>query len=132
MMQIGFLSGSFLSVMGLAAATFMIADAATAANLPRRVGQCVETRVKEVATRLENTPGSGSAIDFENGGYGVSYEQVPAVDNSRAGDPVTLCLVSIPKGCPPGDNRGRRYRATNKRTGQSWTLPDAEHMCGGA
>jgi hypothetical protein len=132
MMRIGFLSGSFLSVMGLAAATFMIADAATAANLPRRVGQCVETRVKEVATRLENMPGSGSAIDFENGGYGVSYEQVPAVDNSRAGDPVTLCLVSIPKGCPPGDNRGRRYRATNKRTGQSWTLPDAEHMCGGA
>jgi hypothetical protein len=107
-------------------------EAASAAGLPRRVGQCVQTRVKEVATRLENTPGSGSAIDFENGGYQVSYEQVEEVDRSRPGDPVTMCLVSIPKGCPPGDNRGREYCTTNKRTGQSWTLRDAEHMCGGA
>jgi len=105
---------------------------AMAAGLPQRVGQCVETRIKEVSTRLEGVSDSGSAVEFENGGYQVSYDQVPAVDNSRAGDPVTLCLVSIPKGCPPGDDRGRRYRATNKRTHQGWTLPDAPHMCGGA
>ncbi len=113
-------------------AALAMADAAIAAGLPRHVGQCVETRVKEVANRLENTPGSGSAISFANGGYQVSYDQVPEVDRSRPGDPVTMCLVSTPKGCPPGDNRGREYRTTNKRTGQSWTLPDAEHMCGGA
>ena len=123
---------SMLLVLGISLGGFAMAEPASAAGLPRRVGQCVETRVKEVSTRLENTPGSGSAIDFENGGYQVSYEQIPAVDNSRPGDPVTMCLVSIPRGCPPGDKRGREYRTTNKRTGQSWKLPDAEHMCGGA
>ena len=107
-------------------------DAAAAAGLPQRVGQCVETRVKEIANRLENSPGSGSAISFVNGGYQVSYDQVPEVDRSRVGDRVRMCLVSIPQDCPPGDKRGREYRTTNKRTGLSWTLPDAQHVCGGA
>jgi hypothetical protein len=105
---------------------------AKSAPLPRHVGECVETRVKTVENRLENAPGSGSAITFVNGGTQVSYDQVPEVDGSRPGDRVKMCLVSIPKGCPPGDTRGRQYRTTNMRTGQSWTLPDAEHMCGGA
>jgi hypothetical protein len=105
---------------------------AQSAPLPRHVGECVETRVKTVENRLENTPGSGSAITFVNGGAQVSYDQVPEVDRSRSGDRVTMCLVSVPKDCPPGDTRGRQYRTTNRRTGQSWTLPDAEHMCGGA
>ena len=116
------------AVIGLAA---MLAEA-DAAGLPRRVGQCVETKVKSVENRLENAPGSGSAITFVNGGSQVSYDQVPEVDATRAGDQVTMCLVSVPQGCPPNDHRGKRYRTTNKRTGQSWTLPDAEHMCGGA
>ncbi|MFI5010747.1 MAG: hypothetical protein ACHQAY_00205 [Hyphomicrobiales bacterium] len=107
-------------------------DGVAAAGLPLRVGECVATRVKTVTSRLEHMPGTGSAIEFVNGGYQVSYDQVPAVDRSRPGDPVTVCLVSIPKDCPPGDDRGREYRTTNRRTGQSWTLPDAQHMCGGA
>ncbi|MBV9114173.1 MAG: hypothetical protein JOY67_15270 [Hyphomicrobiales bacterium] len=106
--------------------------AAHAAGMPTQLGECVETRVKEVGTRLENGPGSGSLITFANGGTQVSYDQVPQVDHSRPGDLVSMCLVSIPRDCPPGDNRGRRYRTTNKRTGQTWTLPDAAHMCGGA
>jgi len=43
-----------------------------------------------------------------------------------------LCLVSIPAGCPRGDVRGRIYRATNLRTGETWQAPDSEHSCGGA
>jgi hypothetical protein len=121
-----------LSVLCVSSLSLGMADAAQAAGLPQRVGQCVRTLVREVSTRLENIPRSGSAISFENGGYQVSYDQVRAVDRSRRGDPVTMCLVSIPKGCPPGDDRGREYRTTNKRTGLSWTLPDSEHMCGGA
>ena len=62
----------------------------------------------------------------------VSYDEVPDIARSRPGDPIRLCLVSIPKHCPPGDDRGRFYKATNLRTGKSWTLPDSEHMCGGA
>jgi hypothetical protein len=119
---------AFTALLGIAA----MLDTAEAANLPQRVGQCVETRVKAVENRLENAPGSGSAIEFANGGYQVSYDQVPAVDASRPGDPVTMCLVAIPQGCPPGDDRGRSDRTTNRRTAKSWTLPDSEHGCGGA
>jgi hypothetical protein len=121
-------------LLAVAAATSLAAmmDVATAASLPKRVGQCVRTRVREVANRLQDTPGSGSAISFANGGVQVSYDQVRAVDRSRVGDPVTMCLVSIPRGCPPGDDRGRIYRTTNRRTGRHWTLPDSQHSCGGA
>jgi hypothetical protein len=117
-----------LSVYAALALSTAVAQAAS----PTRIGQCVGTRVKEVGTRLENTPGSGSLVTFTNGGVQVSYEQVREVDESRRGDRVSMCLVSIPKDCPPGDDRGRTYKTTNKRTGQSWTLPDSEHMCGGA
>jgi hypothetical protein len=77
-------------------------------------------------------PGSGSSVIFVNGGSQVSYEQETAVDASRPGDPVKMCLVSIPRHCPPGDDRGREYKTTNLRTHKSWRLPDSEHMCGGA
>ncbi|MGA2795469.1 MAG: hypothetical protein ABSE69_18495 [Roseiarcus sp.] len=123
------------SVLALAA---VVAPACAAAGLPTRVGQCVKTTVKSVETRLvdgsTNQPvaGSGSAISFVNGGYQVSYDQLPAVDSSRPGDPVEMCLVSIPRDCPPGDDRGREYRTTNLRTQKSWRLPDSEHSCGGA
>lgn len=106
--------------------------------LPVRVGQCIITSILKVENRLqegENGPfieGSGSAIEYSNKGYQVSYDQIPAMDDSRAGDEVKLCLVSLPKDCPPGDDRGRFYDATNLRTGESWEAPDAEHMCGGA
>jgi hypothetical protein len=105
--------------------------------MPARVGHCARTSVELAETRLVDgdnrpVPGSGSAIRYANGGYQVSYDQVAAVDASRPGDPIRICLVSIPRHCPPGDRRGRFYKATNLRTGRSWTLSDAEHMCGGA
>ena len=103
-----------------------------AGRMPTRVGQCVSTRIKQIANRLENAPGSGSAVLFTNGGYPVSYDQVPAVDRSRRGDPVRMCLVALPQGCPKGDDRGKIYKTTNRRTDASWRLPDSEHSCGGA
>ena len=120
------------------AITLTLAPPALAAGLPVRIGQCSTTTVKQVETRLvdgstnQPMPGSGSAIEFANGGYQVSYDQVPAVDRSRPGDPVAMCLVSVPRHCPPGDDRGRMYKTTNLRTRGSWTLPNAEHECGGA
>jgi hypothetical protein len=105
---------------------------AGAGGLPTHVGACAKTRIKSIETRLEGEPGSGSAVTFNNGGYQVSYDTVPAIKHSKAGDPVRMCLVSIPRHCPKGDNRGRVYRTTNLRTHKSWKLPDSEHMCGGA
>jgi hypothetical protein len=93
---------------------------------------CVQTEIASLGSRLDGAPGSGSAISYANNINGVSYEVVDAVRNSRVGDPVTLCLVSVPQDCPKGDDRGKVYSATNLRTKQGWSLPDAEHMCGGA
>jgi hypothetical protein len=100
--------------------------------LPSEVGSCTETTVKTVGPRLEGTPGSGSAIEYADGGTQVSYDQVPGIDNSRVGDSVKLCLVSLPQDCPAGDDRGKVYAATNLRTGETWSQPDSEHSCGGA
>jgi hypothetical protein len=76
--------------------------------------------------------GEGTSVELKNGVYGISYEYVEAVGNSRIGDRVTTCLVSIPKGCPKGDDRGKFYKTTNLRTQETWALPDSQHMCGGA
>lgn len=115
-------------------------SAVSAEELPSRVGECSTTRIKSLGTRLQeqtasglrNVPGSGSALDFENGESQVSYDTVPQIEASRPGDPVRMCLVSIPSGCPKGDYRGREYRVTNLRTHQTWSLPNSEHLCGGA
>lgn len=123
---------------GLALAAQALVAPALAAALPVRVGQCAATAVKSIEARLvdgstnQPIPDSGSAISFVNGGYQVSYDTIAAIMASRPGDPARLCLVSIPRGCPPGDARGRQYKTINLRTKAFWTLPDAEHACGGA
>ncbi len=115
-----------------AAPTPATQPAAVTSGPPTQVGACAQTTVQQVGTRLENTPGSGSAISYADGVSQVSYDQVPGIDASQSGDAIKLCLVSLPQNCPPGDDRGKVYSATNLRTGQTWSEPDSEHMCGGA
>ena len=119
------------------AALYLIAGAASSSaedakgRVPMRVGQCVRTEISELGSRL-GTPDSGSAIAYANGIPGVSYDVIAAIRRSRVGDPVTLCLVSVPRNCPPGDDRGKVYSAANWRTKEHWSLPDSAHSCGGA
>jgi hypothetical protein len=126
-----------LAVALIAAPFPALAQTRVGTAIPTRVGTCAFTRVTGVHQRLEGEnhremQGSGSAVELANGVYGVSYEQVPAVQASRRGDRVITCLISIPQRCPPGDARGRVYTTTNLRTEESWTLPDSQHRCGGA
>ena len=111
-----------------------LAAAQDASGLPTEVGACVETTIAELGGRLQGDAAfeSGTGILYANGGMGVSYDRVEAVVASRVGDPVRLCLTQVPEDCPPDDQRGRVYDAENLRTGGTWSLPDAEHMCGGA
>lgn len=100
-----------------------------------RVGQCENTTVEWVGPRLQvsvGDPPDGTSITFADAARQVSYYREPAVLASRAGDPARVCLIEIPKDCPPGDDRGRVYRAKNLRTGRTWQLPDSSHECGGA
>lgn len=100
--------------------------------VPRRVGECVQTEVSSLGSRLDGMPDSGTSIGYANGIYGVSYQVIEAIRESRVGDRVMLCLVSVPTDCPKGDDRGKVYSAINSRTGRGWSLPDSQHMCGGA
>jgi len=104
---------------------------------PEHIGQCFTTRVAKVETRLEDEKGhaiagSGSAISLADGHYTVGYDQLPAIDRSRVGDTVTLCVVALPSDCPAGDTRGIEYHGRNLRTGLTWKAYDSEHLCGGA
>lgn len=102
--------------------------------LPKKVGQCARTTINDIGGRLmgDHDFSSGTSVVLANGGYGVSYDPEQAIIASRLGDPVTICLARLPEDCPPGDERGKEYKTTNTRTGKSWTLPDAQHSCGGA
>ena len=107
--------------------------------LPALVGQCSVTHIKTLTTRLGDDPlatappEGGSAATFVNGGSAVSYDRDAGLAASTVGDPVVLCLMSVPRDCPKGDLRGRVYYGVNLRFENAWwVLPDAEHLCGGA
>jgi len=116
----------------LAALSLSPLPAEAAGAVPTKVGQCVATKIKEIATRLEGVADSGSLVVYANGIVGESYDTIAQITKARVGDKITLCLTSLPKNCPPGDDRGKFYSAVDLRTHGKWNLPDAEHMCGGA
>lgn len=127
-----------LALIPLVASLLTTSLSASTGRLPTKIGECRETRITQITTRLMDDttgrpiPESGSAVSFRNGGYQVSYEEEEAISRSGVGDRVLMCLVTVPEDCPRGDNRGRRYTTTNLRTGGPWTLPDSPHSCGGA
>jgi hypothetical protein len=88
----------------------------------QKVGDCAITTIMRITARIEGTSAhdTGSAILYANGVAGVSYEYVPPLHASRIGDHVRLCLVSIFKNYPTGDDAGQEYQATNLRTGNHW------------
>ena len=110
------------------------------AGLPKSVGVCTKTTITKISTRFGDplkppTPNEidpGSAVEYADKGFQTSYSYDAALKASADGDEVILCLVSLPRNCPPGDDRGKVYSATNLRTQGSWIMPDAQHMCGGA
>lgn len=130
----------FLVSFALVGSLLAVSFAAEAHGLPKRIGECRETRITQITTRWGDPltydedyySASGSFVRFSNGGNQVSFSKVGALIRSRVRDRVRMCLVSVPQFCPRGDDRGRTYRTTNLRTGESWTLPDDTRVCGGA
>jgi hypothetical protein len=111
----------------------VFASVATA-SAPRhlKVGECSQTQIDAIDGRLEGVPESGSYVSFADGRQQVSYSIVPAIQRSRVGDQVRVCLKSYPKNCPRGDIRGIVYTTHNLRTAETWTQVDSQHLCGGA
>ena len=105
-------------------AALLIFSSAFAGALPTKVGRCTTTSIKEIGTRLDGVPDSGGSVTYANGGYQVSYDPIPGLKGARKGDRVKLCLTSLPKDCPKGDDRGKTYKATDLRTHKSWEEAD--------
>ncbi len=104
-----------------------------------KIGQCAVAKIDQIGPRLADgsdlnsrPDDTGTSVSFTNGVHQVSYDLEKPVARSRIGDPAKVCLVSIPRNCPPGDDRGRQYAVTNLRTGEHWQMYDSQHMCGGA
>jgi hypothetical protein len=107
--------------------------------LPAKVGECADTTITSITDRFgaDLTPSKkgsdkGTFVRFSNSGVQVSLAKERAIVRSQVFDKVSMCLVDVPKGCPAGDNRGRVYKTTNLRTGESWSLPNDVHSCSGA
>jgi hypothetical protein len=113
-------------------ATVFVTAAQADELVPVKESQCVMTTIKDIGTRLEGMTGSGDAVTYADGIYIVSYFPIQGLKGARVGDAVKLCLTGIPDECPPGDDRGKTYKATDLRTHKSWEAMNSEHMCGGA
>jgi uncharacterized protein len=102
---------------------------ARAGAVPNQPGQCAFTTVLQTGNRIQ---GSGTSLSLSNGGYQVSYDDLPDILKWQPAEPVMQCLVSLPTDCPAGDTRGKVMTVTNMKRMSSWTAPDSQHDCGGA
>ncbi len=105
------------------------------------IGQCFKTRVKWVSGRIGynyrhwDVAGLSDGIGYDDGHTNWDYGPIKAMQLTRKGDPVELCVYSFPKDCPiefPDDTRGIVYRVTNFRNHKHWISSDSLHQCGGA
>lgn len=118
----------------------------SAAPPPTSVGSCSSSFVQSKRFRLVPSPGDvGYRRTADDGGKEVLIRLTNGVAvfaglgdafilsrNFRAGHPVRVCLQSKPSRCPPGDQRGKRYRIEDTITGARVLGPDSWHLCGGA
>jgi uncharacterized protein YecT (DUF1311 family) len=118
------------------------------AHLPKKVGDCIESFITKKSTRFEGSvpgePGGEVVVSLENGIslYVLTVYEIPSSVNTDKymystpdfvkGDKIKLCLVSLPKNCPPGDERGKTYSVFNYRSKRGFTGVDSWHSCGGA
>ena len=134
--------------VALVAAGFPLAmiDPATAAAPPSRVGTCSESFVLSKRFRMVPSPGDHDyqrttdpfgkevIISLTNGLRLFSGEGDDEILSNAfaAGHRVRACLQSIPLNCPPGDDRGKRYRFVDLQMGARADGVDSWHLCGGA
>lgn len=112
--------------------------AAKTGPMPLQVGDCARTTIKGLTDRFGEPleaggdEMSGSAVEFTNGGWQVSYGHEEGLGLSEIEDEVTTCLVSRIRDCPKDDDRGHTYVTFNESKRVFWVLTDTQHICGGA
>lgn len=113
---------------------------------PRTIGGCSLTTVISKRFRMAPSPGDPGynpsdsplgkevLISLKNGLglYAGDGDTFILSTDFAPGHRVTLCLLSLPKNCPPGDNRGKIYSLTDRQTRRTMKGIDSWHLCGGA
>ena len=131
---------------GVMAGSSALIEPATAAVPPGRIGACSESFVLSKRFRMVPSPGDSNdqrttdpfgkevIISLTNGLgiYSGEGDDFILSNNFLAGHRVRACLLSLPQHCPPGDNRGKRYRFVDLQTGARAEGVDSWHLCGGA
>lgn len=115
--------------------------------LPQKLKACSNLMIEDKTTRLGVAPSEAGgevvvSTSHHLGFYVQSVAGLPAdedanqymydTDDFAKGDTVTVCLVRIPKHCPPGDDRGKEYTITNGKNRKSFSATPDWHSCGGA
>ena len=90
---------------------------------------CRDTTITKITTRLVESdgrpvPGSGTTIKFKTGLVLVDYDTPNTVERQGPGDRVQVCLVAVPDGCPPGDDRGKGYRVFDYGLREAYVMID--------
>ena len=123
-----------------------LAGPAAAAVPPSRVGRCSDSFVHSKRFRMVASPGDPGyqrsndpfgkevIISLTNGLsiYSGDGDDFILSANFAAGHRVQACLLALPSDCPPGDDRGKRYRFVDLQTGARAEGIDSWHLCGGA
>ncbi|MCA9201196.1 MAG: hypothetical protein KDA87_26830, partial [Planctomycetales bacterium] len=99
-------------------------------------GECVITRIQEITTRFGepvdySNEAAGTAISFENGSFQISYRREEFY-GIEPGHRTVICLMTIPRDCPDGDERGREFYTLDLDINRQWIVSDSQHSCGGA
>lgn len=96
------------------------------AGLRGVIGSCVRTRVDLIGGPAD---AAMPVIRYRDGVIQAFDGDSLGHLETRAGDPVQLCLVSFKRDCGEEDLPGRTYATGNLRTGAAWTLPDVRSSC---
>ncbi len=99
--------------------------------------KCAWTRVTDVGSRFADEPilpdgSNGISVSFKSGLSLIAYTSNPAIEKTKIGARVQVCLVQEMRGCPPGDDRGKTYRVYDPLQGIAWSMGEDLHICGGA
>ena len=130
----------------VASVPFGLVGPAAAAVPSSRVGSCSQSFVLSKRFRMVASPGdSGYQRSSDPFGkeviiglakglsiYSGDGDEFILSANFAAGHRVQASLLALQIDCPPGDQRGKRYRVVDLQTGARAEGIDSWHLCGGA
>ncbi len=106
-----------------------LVSTSTLSIVPKKIGDCVMTKVSIVGSAVGGSEGAATAIEYMNGVRQFSVEKIDQVNTAKVGDIVRVCLQALP-GCSSNwKYDGNVYDANNMDSRYSWILADSIKSC---